>query len=483
MDEFLVKLLSISSENQNLEFKRLNGRKVIEKICQTIVAMANTDGGVIVLGLDDPEKTKLKGINRIFGIEENIELYDNLGRELQHIVSPLPNIWPPKKLSIEAINKTVALLVIPKSTDNFKSINNKVYIRQEKSNMLLSPQEVIKFAYAKGFQRADKELVDVTLDLLETDIFEVWKSSRNLEYKTTSETLLKTGLARRENKFVKPARAAVLLFADHPSDLMDIKCTIRVFQYEGTIETIQETPNLIGVPKTIEGPIIKQIKKAHEYVLSLLRSGVKIPSGFTTQYLIPERAIKEAITNAVIHRDYFIKRDVIIRIFEDRVEIESPGLFPFNITPANIGHVRSEGYRNDLLVKHLREFPEPPNLDQNEGVRAMRAEMKAKNLYPPIFITYPHIQDGVRVLLLNEKVATEWEKVSFYLETNDHITNEQARKVTGIVQRDKMTRILKNWVTKRLLVQIVPRSGFVKGTQYRLPVQEDLQKSEYIKLT
>jgi ATP-dependent DNA helicase RecG len=56
----------------------------------------------------------------------------------------------------------------------------------------------------------------------------------------------------------------------------------------------------------------------------LLRSGIKIPSGFTTKYLIPERAIKEAITNAVIHRDYYIKRDIELRIFEDRVEIESP---------------------------------------------------------------------------------------------------------------------------------------------------------------
>lgn len=276
---------------------------------------------------------------------------------------------------------------------------------------------------------------------------------------------------------VRPTRAAVLLFADHPSDLMDTKSTIRVFQYEGNIETIKEVPNLIGVPETIEGPVVKQIAKAHGYVLSLLRSGVRIPSGFTTQYLIPERAIKEAITNAVIHRDYYIKRDITVRVFEDRVEIESPGLLPFNITPSNIGYVRSEGYRNDLLVKHLREFPEPPNLDQNEGVRAMRAEMRAGNLYPPIFITYPYLQDGVRVVLLNEKIATEWEKVSYYLERNDFIKNEQARRLTGIVQRDKMTKILKNWVTKGILIQVVPQSGFVKGTQYRLPLQQNIRSN------
>lgn len=109
-------------------------------------------------------------------------------------------------------------------------------------------------------------------------------------------------------------------------------------------------------------------------------------TGFVNKYIIPERAIKESITNAIIHRDYFIKRDIEVKIFEDRVEIENPGLFPYNITPTNIGRVRSDGFRNDLIVKHLREFPLPPNLDQNEGVRAMRSEMKTQNLYPPIFL-------------------------------------------------------------------------------------------------
>lgn len=50
--------------------------------------------------------------------------------------------------------------------------------------------------------------------------------------------------------------------------------------------------------------------------------------------------------------------------------------------------------------------------------------------------------------MLSERVITEWGKVSFYLEENKYITNEEARKITGIVQRDKMTQILKNWVRK-----------------------------------
>lgn len=474
--ELIKTILEIPAENQTLEFKRMGGSdNDVGRIIESIVAMANIDGGVIVLGIEDPEKTKLKGFNRVFGIEENVENFDNLGREIQRIIPPLGSIWPPEKIEVKEVERHIALLSIPKVTDAFRSINNHVFVRLEKSNKRLTPAEVVKFAYAKGFEHADRELVEVDFKLIETPVYQEWKKQRNVAGESVAEILEKTGLARKnENGILLPTRAAVLLFAEYPSDLMDTKAAIRVFQYPGTIETIGETPNYIGTPKTIGGPVAPQIKAAHEYVLTLLRSGIRIPSGFVTQYQIPERAVKEAITNAVIHRDYHLKRDIEIKIFEDRIEIESPGLFPFNITPANIGRVRADGWRNDLLVKHLRELPSPPNLDQNEGIRAMRNEMKTNQLYPPIFWTYPKLQDGVRVVLLNKKSVNEWEKVSDYLERNKYITNEEARKITGVVQRDRMTQLLKNWVRQGLIIQIVPPSGYLKGTKYRLPATRDL---------
>lgn len=195
----------------------------------------------------------------------------------------------------------------------------------------------------------------------------------------------------------------------------------------------------------------------------------------TTEFkrLSGEGAVRKIIET--IHRDYFLKRDIEVKIFEDRIEIENPGLLPFNITPNNIGKVRADGYRNDLLVKILREYPNRPNLDQNEGVRAMRAEMKAQNLYPPIFITYPHLRESVRVVLINEVVATEWQKVSDYLEKNKYISNAEARKITGTEQRDKMTQIFKKWVEQGLLVQMKPKSGYVKETKYRLPNSNEIE--------
>lgn len=471
--ELVDVILSIPSEDHELEFKRIgNGEGSVTDIVESIVGLANAEGGMLILGIEDPEKTKLKGKDRIFGIEENINNYDAIGREIQKIIPPLSSIWPPRK--VPAGDKHIGLLSVPKATDGLRSINNYVYVRQEKSNKRLTPSEVIKFSYAKGFERADRELVDVNFNLLNTALFKEWKKSREIIGENISEVLEKVGLARYdETTVLKPTRAAVLLFAEYPSNLMDTKACVRVLQYIGNTT---ETKSLLGAPKTIEGPIVELIKRTHEYVLTLLRNGVQIPSGFITKYQIPERAIKEAVTNAVIHRDYHMKRDVEIIIFEDRVEINSPGLFPFNITPANIGHVRSDGWRNDLLVKHLREFPAPPNLDQNEGVPAMRSEMKSNNLYPPIFYTYPNLQDSVRVTLLNEKIASEWEKVSACLEKQKYITNEEARIATGVIQRDKMSRLLKTWVKQGLLTRISSKSGYLKATKYKLPANKPISK-------
>lgn len=474
-DKLIETILAIPAESRTLEFKRLGTTNAgVDKVLQSIVAMANTDGGLLIVGIDDPQKTKLKGLERIFGIEENLPLFDEIGQAVKKITPPITGVWPPDLIEVSSRNVRIGLVTIPKIGDGFRSIENHVYIRQEQGNKRLSPQEIVHLAYVKGFERADKELVQVDFNLLQTSYYDSWRRKRSIEESPIDGVLEKTGLARKNNEGrLLPTRAAVLLFAEYPNDLLDTKCTIRVFQYEGAMETIKETLNLIGVPKTINGPIIRQIAEAHEHILTLLRSGIRVPSGFVTKYRIPERAIKEAITNAVIHRDYHTKRDIEIKIFEDRVEVESPGLFPFNITPSNIGIERAHGYRNDLLIKHLREFPDPPNLDQNEGVRAMRQAMSAAALYPPIFVTYPHLQDAVRVVLLNEQAPSEWDKVSHYLNANKYIGNKEARKILHIDDMVKVSRLFNRWVRQGLLTKIVPTVGSKKSVRYRLPAADE----------
>ena len=68
-DKKINDLLNIPTETQTIEFKRLKGDAVVAKIIRTIVAFANTDGGSIIIGIDDPEKTTKSGLDRVYGIE------------------------------------------------------------------------------------------------------------------------------------------------------------------------------------------------------------------------------------------------------------------------------------------------------------------------------------------------------------------------------------------------------------------------------
>lgn len=105
-----------------------------------------------------------------------------------------------------------------------------------------------------------------------------------------------------------------------------------------------------------------------EYFRRIVRSSPHKLSGvsFNPTLLISEWAFQEAVTNALIHRNYFVQDDIQVRFFDDRVEVESPGTYPGYITVENI---RTERFaRNPLILRTLNRFQTTPNLDISEGV-------------------------------------------------------------------------------------------------------------------
>jgi ATP-dependent DNA helicase RecG len=211
-----------------------------------------------------------------------------------------------------------------------------------------------------------------------------------------------------------------------------------------------------------------QIARASAYVLDELAAGLTLAaSGFKTVHRYPERVIKEAITNAVIHRDYRLNRDIYIRIFDNRIEVESPGLFPGAITSATVARAGSFA-RNPLLARNLREFPEPPNVDAGEGVRMMFAEMRAANLFPPFFAENPDAaQPSVIVTLLNEERPVIWEQVSDWMDRNGPLSNGDLCRISGM-DTLKASKMLKRWVEQGVLLR--DDSGGKRHTVYRKPL-------------
>lgn len=457
-------------ESQTLEFKRVSG-KMVGKALETICAFANTEGGVLVLGVADPSSSA--GTTRLYGIEENPEALDELRRKTLTQLNPALTGLHWMRLPCTRNNGDagyIVLLRVAKSDKVHSIVDDGTWTRLTASNREMNAGEIADLHYRRGVRSAVSEPVPVALELLETDAWRRFVVGRGLRSGSFAEQLLKIGLAIKVGRELQPTRAAVLLFADEPGSLLathDTRADIRLMVYDGKAALPGSTPNLRKAAKTLRGPLIDQIDAAVTTVLDELAQGLTLSgSGFKTRHVYPERVVKEAIVNAVIHRDYRLNRDIFIRIFDDRIEVESPGVFPGNITPANIGRAGSKA-RNPLLAQNLREFPVAPNIDAGEGVRMMFAEMLAAKLYPP---QYSQDMDAaverVTVTLLNLVRPTVWNEVSDWIERNGPIANAQLREIAGL-DTLAASKQLRAWVAQGVLVALPAASR--QQARYTLP--------------
>jgi ATP-dependent DNA helicase RecG len=471
-DDFVRELLDLP-EGLRFDCKRVGPKN--DRKLETIVAFANTEGGLLALGVEDPKKAK--GRERLHGIDENPESIDELKRLLIHRVTPplrAPDTDEPKFFELKCALRDgrlgkLTLVTVAKSAAVHSIVDGGTPGRFEKSNRWLSAEEITRLSLQRGKISAVDEPVPVPFDLLDTATWRSYAESRRLT-RVLPEALRHTNLAREDaSGIVRPTRAAVLLFAEEPNGLLNSKCTVRVFHYRGDRVEHTASTNLVRPPRTAGGPLIEQIRRATELTIDALASGVQVgPLGFEIVQEYPVRVIREAITNAIVHRDYGISADTHVRIFDNRIEVESPGLFPGRVTAANILTAGSRP-RNRSIVDHLREFPSPPNLDAGEGIRMMFDVMDRAKLYLPIFFTQPDIpRDAVEVVLLNQARPSTWDQVQHFLRDHKTIGNAEVRRILRTDNPVKASKLLKSWLDAGLLVAANPEVG-ARLRRYRLP--------------
>jgi ATP-dependent DNA helicase RecG len=335
-----IKILLSSSESRTLDFKRVSG-KMVGKALETLCAFANTEGGILVLGVADERQEK--GSARFYGTQENPEALDELTRKVRTQFHPAIDAIRFVRLPCILRDGSAGHLVLVQAmkSDKVHSIvDDGTWTRLDAGNREMTAAESTELSYRRGVRSAESEPVSVPLSLLETDTWRSFVAARGLRSGSFAEQLQRIGLAVQVGSDVLPTRAAVLLFAEEPGGLLAAhgsRADIRLMVYDGKQAVPGATPNLRKTPKSIRGPLIEQIDAAVKAVLDELAQGLTLSgSGFKTQHLYPERVVKEAIVNAVIHRDYRLNRDMFIRLFDDRIEVESPGVFPGKITPANV---------------------------------------------------------------------------------------------------------------------------------------------------
>ncbi|CAK9052466.1 ATP-dependent DNA helicase RecG, partial [Durusdinium trenchii] len=428
-DAFVDKVLSVP-ESIHFECKRIGK---VDRLLESVVAFSNSDGGLIALGIEDPSKAQ--GRERVYGIQTHPMNWDELRRKIRSRITESEYLnYRYREIGCtlrDGAPGSIMLLRIERSTRVHSIVDDGTFIRLSKGNREIPASEITELCYSRGVVSAETQLEEVDFELLDTQYWRAYARQRKLT-RAIEDAMYHTGLAKRNDKNqLRPTRAAVLLFAEDPSGLLGSKAAIRIFHYKGTDTATAPNTNLVRKPLTIGGPLIQQIPEARDAVINELAESVQFgPLGFEIVQKYPVRVITEAITNAVIHRDYRLTADTMIRIFSDRIEIESPGLLPGSVTVSNIQHVRHN--RNPLITQHLREFPNPPNLDAHEGVRMMFGTMQEAGLYPPLYITRPRIQrEALVVQLRNQNRPTVWEQVSDYLDKNGTIANAQVRRLMG----------------------------------------------------
>ena len=478
----LVKLLIGLAESRQREFKRVSG-KMVGKALEAVCGLANAEGGMLVLGVADLKDHQ--GAARLFGVQENPEAVDDLERKLLTEFQPPIEAIRLRRLSCMMHNGAakgqmgqVLLVQVGRSDRVHSIVNSGTFTRLDAGNRQMTAGEVTELSYRRGVRSAASEPVPVALERLQTDAWKRFVASRGLRTGSFAEQLLRIGLAEEVKGVVQPTRAAVLLFADEPGSLLaahDTRADVRLMVYDGKAPVPGATPNLRKQPKTIRGPLVDQIDAAVVAVLDELSQGLTLSgSGFKTLHLYPERVIKEAIVNAVIHRDYRLNRDIFVRVFDDRIEVESPGVFPGNITPATIARAGSKS-RNPLIASNLREFPVAPNIDAGEGVKMMFAEMAQAKLYPPQYRqNIETAVESVTVTLFNLQRPSAWDEVSDWLDRRGSIANADVVRIAK-VDTLKASKMLGAWREQGLLEALSGRGK--RNMAYAKPAQAGEQPS------
>lgn len=381
-----VHLFSILKENQY--FDRKSARKDDKEIAKHISAFANSAGGKLVIGIeDDGEVTGFK--------RDGARDIENFERAALTTCTPTPIV---RKDRIHVVNSSgeddlILVLDIEASTSHSvaRASDDEVFLRQNDRSVRLNREQVLALEYDKGQRVFEDELVeDSSLDDVDHEVLDRYKEILGTD--APDEQVL------RSRRFMRDGRltvAGALLFAQDPSVMMP-QARVRVLRYDGIKMETGERLN-ITKERFFCGPLPKVIQGAYELISSMLREFQFLGTDgkFQTVPEYPEFAWFEGLVNAVTHRDYSFRGDYIrVSMFDDRLEIVSPGALPNIVTLDNMRNTRYS--RNPRIARTLVEFGWVREL--NEGVKRIYTEMQDSLLNDPVYAE----PDGTKVQLTLE---------------------------------------------------------------------------------
>lgn len=346
------------------------------KLTRSMAAFANADGGDLYIGVDEHKRQgetvrTWRGFATVEDANGHLQAFE--------AIFPLGAVAEYEFLEQEDDPSAGLILKasIRKSPDIRTSSDGAVYLRRRAQNLpVTDPEALTRLEYAKGVRSFETHPVDAPQDL-------VTNSEAIIEFMLAVVPTAEPDLWLRKQLLLRddmPTVAALVLFADEPQVALPKQTGIKIYRY-ATTDDAGTRATLKGQPVTIEGNAYRQIHEAVRTTVEMVE-GIRIigPQGME-DVSYPEVTLHEIITNDVLHRDYSVADDVHVRVFDNRIEVESPGPLPAHVTPENILHERYS--RNGVIVRWINKFPDPPNKDVGEGLRTAFAAMKQLELKEP----------------------------------------------------------------------------------------------------
>ena len=448
--------LTNEEEGQYLDRKSARIRPI--DIARHIVAFANANGGVLVIGIEDDGQITGFHNNDSRSINDFLEIpYSSCkGRiKIEHEI---------RKVTVNSKKDSILLLFIePSDNAVIKTSDDKVYLRVGDKSKLLNHEQVTQLEYDKG-ERVFEDIVveDSSMEDVDLQLLQQYKEKlgTSLSYE---EILDARGLLKRGHL----TNAGILLFAKYPTKFLP-NARLRLLKFDGTrfetgrrLNIVKEINYEYAIPK-----IIQEVKTAINLQLRefqyLDENGV-----FKIIPEYPEFAWFEGIVNSLTHRNYSIIGDHIrVSLYDDRLEIFSPGHLPNIVTLDNMLNTRYS--RNPRIARVLSEFGWVKEL--NEGVKRIYDEMQMFFLKEPTY-TEPN---GNSVLLVLENSIT-----SRQLRTNDKLSSIFRQEILESLNEFETTIIQYLANNKSITIKKV-KEMFGKGDTFSRKQLKHLQELSLI---
>jgi ATP-dependent DNA helicase RecG len=439
----------------------------LDTLAATMAAMANSQGGLVILGVVGPAGS-------VIGLRDPDATLD---RVLQAALSIDPPLIIPLPRIVNHNERMLVLAHIPRGMPHVYAHDGRYLFRQGIENTALKPRDIRRLMLERGEASFETEIVrGASLEDIDWEKARAYASSLRGSGETDVERLLlKRGCLAQGDGGLRPTHAGILLFGKDPQrHLRGAEITAARFAGETMSDSFSR--------QDIGGTLPDQIRRAETFLIDHLRKNLSLGRGMARDesFEYPLEAARELVVNAVAHRDYSIQGDgVRLFIFRDRMEVTSPGGLPGPVTISNIKDERFS--RNPAIVQVLSDMGFIERLGY--GVDRVIDLMAAQNLRAPNFretaggfcvtlyradetapadASAPPVFNG---MYNGVPVNPRQEAALIHLhEGNTRITNSDLQNLCPDVHPETIRRDLADLVTKNILRKL----GAKRGSYYVL---------------